>query len=77
MIYVGKAKNIRQRVMSHLYDKAKKEVNMCLETSNITFTETESELIALLLESAEIKNIYPKFNRAQRKAQESLALFSL
>lgn len=76
VIYVGKAKNIRQRVMSHLYDKTKKEVNMCLETSNITFTETGSELIALLLESAEIKNIYPKFNRAQRRAQESLALFS-
>ena len=76
VIYVGKAKNIKQRVLSHFYDKAKKEINMCLETSNITFTETGSELIALLLESSEIKKIYPKFNRAQRRTQESLALFS-
>lgn len=76
VIYVGKAKNIKQRVLSHFYDKAKKEVNMCLETADLSFTETGSELIALLLESAEIKKIYPKFNRAQRRAQESLALFS-
>jgi len=44
IIYVGKANNIKQRVLSHFYDKAKKEVTMCLETSNVTFTETGSEL---------------------------------
>lgn len=76
IIYVGKANNIKKRVISHFYDKAKKEVNMCLETSNITFTETGNELIALLLESSEIKRIYPKFNRAQRRSQESIGLFS-
>jgi DNA polymerase III subunit epsilon len=76
IIYVGKANNIRQRVQSHLYDKAKKEVNMCMETANITFTETGSELLALLLESSEIKRCYPKYNRAQRRSGESIALFS-
>ena len=76
IIYVGKAKNIKQRVISHFYDKAKKEITMCLETSNVTFTETGSELLALLLESAEIKTIFPKYNRAQRRSQESIGLFS-
>jgi DNA polymerase-3 subunit epsilon len=76
IIYVGKANNIKQRVISHFYDKAKKEVSMCLETANITFVETGSELVALLLESSEIKKLYPKFNRAQRRAQESIGLFS-
>jgi DNA polymerase-3 subunit epsilon len=76
VIYVGKANNIRQRVLSHIYDKSKKEVNMCMETANITFTETGSELLALLLESSEIKRIYPKFNRAQRRTGESIALFT-
>ena len=76
IIYVGKANNIKQRVLSHFYDKAKKEVTMCLETSNVTFTETGSELVALLLESSEIKKQYPKFNRAQRRTQESIGLFS-
>lgn len=76
IIYVGKANNIKQRVVSHFYDKAKKEVNMCLETSDITFTETGNELMALLLESSEIKHHYPKFNRAQRRSNESVGIFS-
>ena len=76
IIYVGKANNIKQRVVSHFYDKAKKEITMCLETANVTFTQTGSELLALLLESAEIRHHYPKYNRSQRRAQESIALFN-
>lgn len=76
VIYVGKANNIKQRVISHFYDKKQKEVTMCLETSNITFEETGSELLALLKESADIKHIYPKFNRAQKRANEAVGLFS-
>lgn len=76
VIYVGKANNIKQRVLSHFYDKASKEITMCLETSNVTFEETGSELVALLMESAEIKRLFPKYNRSQRRAQESLGLFS-
>ncbi|MFT6066553.1 MAG: DNA polymerase-3 subunit epsilon [Paraglaciecola sp.] len=76
VIYVGKANNIKQRVISHFYDKKKKEQNMCLETADISFTKTGSELLALLHESAEIKHIYPKYNRAQRRAGEAVGLFS-
>ncbi|OIQ37893.1 MAG: DNA polymerase III subunit epsilon [Bacteroidetes bacterium MedPE-SWsnd-G1] len=76
IIYVGKANNIKQRVLSHFYDKAKKEVAMCLEIANITFKETGSELLALLLESSEIKHFFPKYNRAQRRARESIGLFA-
>jgi len=76
VIYVGKAKNIKQRVISHFYDRAKKEITMCLETANVTYTKTGSELVALLLESSEIKKIYPKYNRSQRRTNESIALFS-
>ena len=75
-IYVGKAINIKQRVISHFYDKKKKEITMCLETANITYEETGSELLALLKESADIKHLYPKFNRAQRRANEAVGLFS-
>ncbi len=76
IIYVGKANNIKQRVLSHFYDKKKREVKMCLATADIQFKEVGSELIALLLESAEIKKHFPKFNRAQRKSKESFGLFS-
>ena len=76
IIYIGKANNIKQRVISHFYDKKKKEQTMCLETADISFTKTGSELLALLLESSEIKHLYPKFNRAQRKSAEAVGLFS-
>lgn len=76
VIYVGKANNIKQRVISHFYDKKKKEQNMCQEIAWISFTETGSELLALLFESSEIKHIFPKYNRAQRKAGEAVGLFS-
>ena len=76
IIYVGKANNIKQRVISHFYDKKKKEISMCLETANITYEVMGSELLALLKESADIKRLYPKFNRAQRRASEAVGLFS-
>ncbi len=76
IIYIGKANNIKQRVISHFYDKKKKEISMCLETANITYEVMGSELLALLKESADIKRLYPKFNRAQRRASEAVGLFS-
>ncbi|MFC2109516.1 exonuclease domain-containing protein [Bacteroidota bacterium] len=76
IIYIGKANNIKQRVLSHFYDKKKKEISMCMATADIDFTETGSELLALLLESEEIKKHFPKYNRAQRRTKESIALFS-
>ncbi len=76
IIYVGKANNIKQRVLSHFYDKSKKEITMCLEIATVTFVETGSELLALLLESSEIKKWFPKYNRAQRRTSESYGIFS-
>jgi DNA polymerase-3 subunit epsilon len=76
IIYVGKANNIKQRVISHFYDKKRKEVAMCLEIAHIDFTETGSELLALLLESAEIKKIFPKYNAAQKRRGNAFGIFS-
>lgn len=76
IIYVGKAINIKKRVLSHFYDKSTKEISLCDQTSYLDFEETGSELIALLLESAEIKNHYPKFNRAQKRNIQQYGIFS-
>ena len=76
IIYVGKALNIKKRVLSHFYDKKNREVAMCQQTVNITFEETGSELLALLLESSEIKRLYPVYNRAQRRNNEGYGIFS-
>ncbi|MDX1769478.1 MAG: exonuclease domain-containing protein, partial [Arenibacter troitsensis] len=67
IIYVGKAKDIKQRVLSHVYSRAHKEMRLCFETAHIDYTHTGSELVALLLESDEIKKHFPKFNRAQKR----------
>ena len=76
IIYVGKANNIKQRVISHFYDKKKKEREMCLETAHLSYTKTGSELLALLLESSEIKTKFPKFNRSQKNSNAAIGLFS-
>lgn len=76
IIYIGKALNIKKRVLSHFYDKKNREVAMCQQTVNLTFEETGSELVALLLESAEIKHHYPVYNRAQRRNNEGYGIFS-
>ena len=76
ILYVGKAINIKQRVLSHFYDRSNRELKMCQQTANITFEATGSELVALLMESSEIKRHYPIFNRAQRRSNEGLGIFS-
>jgi DNA polymerase-3 subunit epsilon len=45
-------------------------------TADITWERTGSELIALLMESAEIKNKKPRFNRAQRRTGFRWGIYS-
>ena len=67
VIYVGKAIDIKQRVLSHFYSKANKELKLCNDTANITYQLTGSEFVALLQESDDIKRLYPKYNHAQKR----------
>ncbi len=67
VIYAGKAKNIKQRVLSHFYDKKNKEFALCQATYAIDYEITGNELIALLLESEKIQKHYPKYNSAQKR----------
>lgn len=66
VIYAGKAKNIKRRVLSHFYDKKTKEYKLGQETYYIDYERTGNELLALLIESEHIRKHYPKFNRAQK-----------
>ena len=76
IIYVGKAKNIKKRVLGHFYDKKTKEITLCAETTSLDFEETGNELIALLKESAEIKHHFPKYNSAQKRSIQQYGIFS-
>lgn len=75
IIYVGKAKNIKKRVLSHFYSKTKKSLDMVRETRDIDFERSGSELIALLMEDAAIKHHFPVFNQVSKRTIQSHAIF--
>ncbi len=68
IIYIGKSNNIRKRILSHFANKqTKKAIELRNNIRDISFEITGNELVALLLESDEIKRHQPIFNRLQRK----------
>ncbi|WP_210423720.1 exonuclease domain-containing protein [Croceivirga thetidis] len=76
IIYVGKAKNLKKRVLGHFYDKSEHEIRLCREIEHIEYTLSGSEIIALLMESAAIKKNWPKYNRAQKRRVKQYGIFS-
>ena len=78
LLYIGKSKNIHARVLSHFQNSTtSKAIEMRSNTASISFEETGSELIALLLESDEIKKHKPLHNRLQRRTSYKYGLYSL
>jgi len=76
IIYVGKAKDIKKRVISHFYSKAQKSLDMVRETADIDFELSGSELIALLMEDAAIKHHFPLYNKVAKRTPKGFSLFS-
>lgn len=77
VIYIGKSKNIYERLLQHFRNNdTVKAVEMRSRIASVSYEVTGSELIALLLESAEIKKHKPVFNRTQRRSVFSSGLFS-
>lgn len=68
-LYVGKSVNIQARVRSHFTSATTiaKELKMSLASHNVSYVTTETELEALLLESAKVKELQPIFNRKLRR----------
>lgn len=75
-LYVGKSVNIRARVRSHFATATTiaKEMKMSLQSHNISYIQTDTELEALLLESEKIKELQPMFNRKLRRATNQTLL---
>ncbi len=76
VIYIGKSKNIKKRLMQHFTSDNRKSKKIQLEVKSVTFEKTGNELIALLKESDEIKQNKPLFNRALRRTLFSHQLIS-
>lgn len=64
IIYIGKSKNIRKRVSSHLNGKSTKSQKIRQQISRVAFEKTGCEFIALLKEQNEIKVNQPPLNYA-------------
>ncbi|MBX4200693.1 GIY-YIG nuclease family protein [Candidatus Parcubacteria bacterium] len=65
-IYIGKAINIRERVKNHFLQPTYKDDIFIEKIDQINFTQTNSEIEALLLEASLIKKHQPKFNQVWR-----------
>ena len=76
IIYIGKSKNIKNRINQHFTSITQKAKRMQLQVVTVTYEATGSELVALLKESEEIKRNKPIFNRAQRRTIFTHGLFS-
>lgn len=76
IIYIGKSTNIHDRVIQHLNNtKSRRAVEMVNKIADISYTQTGSELVALLLESNEIKQHKPLYNRAQRRSRTNFSIY--
>lgn len=70
VLYVGKAKSLRDRVSSYFIQSnthGTKLAQLMRAVREITYEETGSELSALLLESKRIKELHPRFNSMERR----------
>jgi DNA polymerase-3 subunit epsilon len=77
LIYVGKSRNLMQRVSTHLSNNTtNRSMEMRDAIADLSWEETGSELIALLKESFEIKANKPLYNRAQRRTVFKWGIFS-
>ena len=77
VIYVGKAKSIKQRVVSHFtgFDPGSKRQGFLKHIHAISFQETPTEFAAFLLESIEIKRLWPEYNSSQKKLEWQYGIY--
>ncbi len=67
IIYIGKAKSIVKRVSQHFTGKSNLDKRGFLESIfDVSYELTGNEVVASLLEEAEIKHHWPEYNSAQK-----------
>lgn len=78
IIYVGKARNIRYRVNSHFSNnsQSRQKQNFLRHTYSISHQPCATELMACILESTEIKKLWPVFNYSQKGWEDTYGIFA-
>jgi excinuclease ABC subunit C len=62
VIYVGKARSLRRRVLDHLRAKIEKDGTIVAQSASVEFVPTGNEREALLLEANLVKQYQPPYN---------------
>ncbi|WP_207515572.1 exonuclease domain-containing protein [Longitalea luteola] len=77
VIYVGKAKNLKYRVSSHFTHNGagKQRQDFLRNIFSISYQSCSTELMAFILESVEIKRLWPEFNSSQKRFAHSYGLY--
>ncbi|QOI96917.1 MAG: GIY-YIG nuclease family protein [Flammeovirgaceae bacterium] len=78
VVYVGKANNIKKRIAGHFAGEAREwnRSKVRNEIHHIRYTLTGNELVSLILESQEIRRLWPKYNVAQKFKVDEWGIFS-
>jgi DNA polymerase-3 subunit epsilon len=78
IIYVGKARNVRYRVNSHFSNNSqgRQKQNFLRHIHSISHQPCATELMACILESTEIKKLWPVFNYSQKGWEDSYGIFA-
>ena len=78
VIYVGKAINIKKRIAGHFTGDAREWSRSKIrnEIHHVRYELTGNELIALILESQEIRRLWPKYNQAQKYKVEEWGIYN-
>ncbi|RED22197.1 DNA polymerase-3 subunit epsilon [Flavobacterium cutihirudinis] len=77
VIYVGKAINLKKRVASHFsgHKINPQRQHFLRDIHGISFEVCATELMALLLECTEIKQLWPTYNRALKRFEERFGIY--
>ncbi len=62
VVYVGKARSLRRRVLDHLRARVEKDGSILAQSASVEFVPTENEREALLLEASLVKQYQPPLN---------------
>ncbi|RYD79937.1 MAG: DNA polymerase III subunit epsilon [Sphingobacteriales bacterium] len=77
IVYVGKAKDLKKRVISHFSgNKPNRQRQDFLRTiHHVDYVTCGTELMALILEANEIKRLWPENNRAMKRYEHKYDLY--
>jgi len=77
VIYVGKAKNLKKRVNSHFSNNKpnRQKQEFLKKIYHISYEKTATELMAFILESTQIKKLWPEQNRSQKRFEQTYGMY--